>query len=63
MGWLNGEDNWSDCMSCGDKFFANEYHPLCERCEARKRLGIKPINWKIANKPKEKKDDTFKEDE
>lgn len=40
MAWLNGEDNWYDCMNCGESFYANEYHPLCERCEEKKRLGL-----------------------
>lgn len=29
IAWLNGEDNWYDCMVCGEKFFSNEYHPRC----------------------------------
>ena len=51
MAWLNGEDNWYDCMVCGEKFFANEYHPRCERCEARlriRRMGLLPKKKKEA---------------
>lgn len=55
MAWLNGEDNWFDCMKCGERFMvpSGEYHQLCERCEARKRLARMGI--KLA--PLKKKED------